>query len=71
MTRRKGYEADDHKLEDSWRSETPVGPHSRGYCLSRRWDYLWIMPIRSPPTATRFRHPGRVLPISSGAARQF
>jgi hypothetical protein len=30
----------------------------------RRWDYLWIMPIRSLPTAMRLRHLGRVLPLS-------
>jgi hypothetical protein len=40
-----------------------VGPHSRGAYLSRRWDYLWTMPVRSPPAATRFRHRGRVLPL--------
>jgi len=28
----------------------------------RRWNYLWIVPIQSPPTAMRFRHRGRVLP---------
>jgi len=58
------YKADGQELEVFWRSETPVGPHSRGSCLSRRWDYLWIMPIRSLPTAMRLRHRGRVLPLS-------
>jgi len=32
--------------------------------------YLWVMPIRSPPTAMRFRHRGRVLLLSGGAALQ-
>ena len=58
------YNADGQELEVFWRSETPVGAHPRGSCLSRRWAYLWIVPIRSPPTATRFRHRGRVLPLS-------
>ena len=70
MTWCKRYKANDHKLEDFWRSDTPVGPHSTGDSLSRRWDYLWIVPIRSPPTATRFRHRGRVLLLSSDAALQ-
>lgn len=46
----------------------PVGARSTGEYLSRKRGYLWIVPIRSLPTATRFRHPGRVLPIGSGAA---
>ena len=41
-----------------------MGPHSRGAYLSRRWDYLWTVPVRSPPAATRFRHRGRVLPLA-------
>ena len=48
----------------------PTGAHSRGLCLSCRWDYLWIMPIRSPPAAMCFRHRGCVLPFGSGAALQ-
>ena len=63
-------EADGHQLEDFWRSEKPVGPHSGGLRLLLKWDYLWIVPIRRLPTATRFRHRGRVLPRSSGAALQ-
>jgi len=58
------------KLEVSWRSERSVGSHSRGQCLWFECDYLWIMPIRSPPTAACFRHRDRALPFSSGAALQ-
>lgn len=47
--------ADGLEQDVFWRSERPVGYHSRGYCLSCWWDYLWIMPIRSPPTAMCFR----------------
>jgi hypothetical protein len=54
-----------------WRSETPVGsPLKRAMSLSRKWVYLWIVPIRSHPAAMRFRHRGRVLLFSSGAALQ-
>jgi hypothetical protein len=31
-----------------WRSEPPVGPHSRGASLSRSWDDLWILPSPEP-----------------------
>jgi len=68
---REGADGQWSKLEVFWRSEVPTGSHSRGLCLSYRWDYLWIMPIRSPPAAMRFRHRGCVLPFSSGAALQF
>jgi|CXWL01.1.fsa_nt_gi hypothetical protein len=66
----EGVQAQWSKLEVYWGSETPTGAHSRGLCLSCRWDYLWIMPIRSPPAAMRFRHRGCVLPFGSGAALQ-
>ncbi len=65
----QGDKADGQELEIIWRSETPVGPHSRGFYLSCKWDYLWIMPVRSHPTAIRFCHWGRVLSLfSRGAA---
>jgi hypothetical protein len=63
-----GREAYDHALDESWQSEMPAGPRpSTGHGLSRRRDYLWIVPIRSNPAANRFRHQGRVLPFSSAA----
>lgn len=58
------YNADGQELEVFWRSETPVGPRSRGTFRSRRWVDLWTMPIRSLPTAMRVCHRGRVLPLS-------
>ena len=65
----QGDKADGQELEIIWRSEMPVDPHSRGLYLSCKWDYLWIMPIWSPPTAIRFCHWGRVLSLfSRGAA---
>lgn len=65
----QGDKADGQELEIIWRSEMPVDPHSRGLYLSCKWDYLWIMPIWSSPTAIRFCHWGRVLSLfSRGAA---
>ncbi len=54
ITRHKGDKGDDYMLEDSWRSETPVGSHSRGFMPLTRWDYLWMCPSGAlpPPCAS-------------------